>query len=102
VGQVGRTGGESADRLDQCARGQGVAIDPANLHTSFSALEAQMEAANVSMDYYGVIVSPGTRKVLLRRRSSRTDQSRPGQRSATRKARRKSPTQKRSPGAGTI
>jgi Phage capsid family len=43
---------------------QNVAIDPANLHGSFCALEAQIEAADVSMDSYGVIVSPGTRKIL--------------------------------------
>jgi hypothetical protein len=60
-----RTGGASTDRPRQCARvAQGVAIDPANLHGSFCAFEAQIEAANVSLDSYGVIVSPGTRKIL--------------------------------------
>jgi hypothetical protein len=43
---------------------QGVAIDPANLHPSFCAVEAQIEAADVNMTSYGVIVSPGTRKIL--------------------------------------
>jgi hypothetical protein len=42
---------------------QGVAIDPANLHPSFCAVEAQVEAANVSVDSYRVIVSPDTRKI---------------------------------------
>ena len=37
------------------------ATDP---HNSFCALEAQIEAADVSMDSYGVIVSPGTRQIL--------------------------------------
>ena len=43
---------------------QNVAIDLANLHPSFCAVEEQIETANVSMDCYGVIVSPGTRKIL--------------------------------------
>jgi hypothetical protein len=43
---------------------QGVAIDPANLHPSFCALETQIEAANVDMTNYGVIVSPGVRRIL--------------------------------------
>jgi hypothetical protein len=30
----------------------------------FCAIEEQVESANVSMDPYGVIVSPGTRKIL--------------------------------------
>jgi Phage capsid family len=41
---------------------QGVPIDAADLLGSFCALEAQIEAANVSLDSYGVIVSSGTRK----------------------------------------
>ena len=43
---------------------QNVAIDPANLLPSFCAVEAQIEAADVSMDSYGVIVSPAVRKIL--------------------------------------
>jgi len=43
---------------------QNLAIDPANLHGSFCAIEEQIENADVSMDSYGVIVSPGTRKIL--------------------------------------
>jgi hypothetical protein len=43
---------------------QGVAISATNPHSSFCTLEAQIEAANVSMDSYGVIVSPGTRQIL--------------------------------------
>jgi hypothetical protein len=43
---------------------QNVAIDPANLHPSFCKLEAQIEAADVSMDSYGVIVSPSTKQIL--------------------------------------
>jgi len=64
-----------ASYLDQCAIyggglinvpwvPQNVAIDLANLHPSFCAVEEQIETANVSMDCYGVIVSPGTRKIL--------------------------------------
>jgi len=33
---------------------QNVAIDPANLHPSFCAVEAQIEASNISLDSYGV------------------------------------------------
>jgi Phage capsid family len=43
---------------------QGVAIDSANLHPSFCAVEELVETANVSMDSYGVIVSPGTKQIL--------------------------------------
>ena len=43
---------------------QGVAIDPANLHPSFCAVAAQIEVADVDMTSYGVVVSPGTRKIL--------------------------------------
>jgi hypothetical protein len=43
---------------------QGVPIDSANLHGSFCALEEQIENANVSMDSYGVLVSPTTKKTL--------------------------------------
>lgn len=43
---------------------QGVPVDPADLHGSFCALEAQVEAANVSMDTYGVLVSPTTKQTL--------------------------------------
>jgi hypothetical protein len=39
---------------------QNVAIDSADRHGSFCAIEA----ADVSMDSYGVIVSPGVRKIL--------------------------------------
>jgi hypothetical protein len=51
---------------------QGVAIDAANPHSSFCALEGQIEAADVDMTNYGVIVSPGMRKIL------RSTQSLPG------------------------
>ena len=44
--------------------GANVAIDPASLHSSFCAVEEQIETANVDMTNYGVIVSPGTRKIL--------------------------------------
>ena len=40
------------------------AIDPANFHSSFCALEQQIENANVDMTSSGVIVLPGTRKTL--------------------------------------
>jgi hypothetical protein len=43
---------------------QGVAIDAVDPHSSFCALEAQIEAANVSMGSYVVIVSPQTRRTL--------------------------------------
>ena len=43
---------------------QGVPIDSADLHGSFCALEAQIEAADVSMDSYGVLVSPTTKQTL--------------------------------------
>jgi hypothetical protein len=36
----------------------------ADLHGSFVAIESQIEAANVSMDSYGVLVSPATKKIL--------------------------------------
>jgi hypothetical protein len=41
---------------------QNVAIDPADPYISFCAIEAQIEAINVSLDSYGVIVSPATRQ----------------------------------------
>jgi hypothetical protein len=41
-----------------------VAIDPAYPHSSFRVLEEQIESADVAMDFYGVMVSPGTRKIL--------------------------------------
>jgi hypothetical protein len=43
---------------------QNVVVDPANLHPSFCAVEAQIEAADVDMSSYGVIVSLQTRKIL--------------------------------------
>ena len=43
---------------------QNVAINSADSHGSFCAVEAQVEAANVDMTNYGVIVSPATRKIL--------------------------------------
>jgi hypothetical protein len=42
----------------------GVTIDPANLHPSFCAVEELVETTGVSMDSYGVIVSPDTKKIL--------------------------------------
>lgn len=36
---------------------QGVAVDPANLHPSFCAIEKLIEDANVNMDSYGVLTS---------------------------------------------
>jgi hypothetical protein len=41
-----------------------VAIDTATLHPSFCAVEALVEAADVSMDSYGVIVAPATKQLL--------------------------------------
>ena len=41
-----------------------MAIDPANRHGSFCALEQQIENANVDMTNYGVLVSPATKKIL--------------------------------------
>lgn len=41
-----------------------VAIDSADLHGSFCSLEALIEAANVDMTNYSVLVSPTTRKTL--------------------------------------
>jgi len=43
---------------------QNVAVDTADPHASFCALGQQIESSNVAMDFYGVIVSPGTRKIL--------------------------------------
>jgi hypothetical protein len=56
---------------------QGVAIDATDPHSSFCALEAQIETADVSMDSYGVIVSLQTRQTL------RTTPSFPGRSLAT-------------------
>jgi hypothetical protein len=41
---------------------QGVAINATDLHGSFCALEELIETADVSMDFYGVMVSPLTKK----------------------------------------
>jgi hypothetical protein len=43
---------------------QGVPIDSADLHSSFCALEQRIAAANVDMTNYGVIVSPGSKKIV--------------------------------------
>jgi hypothetical protein len=43
---------------------QDVAVDSANMHPSFCAVEALVEAADVSMDFDGVIVAPATRELL--------------------------------------
>jgi hypothetical protein len=42
----------------------GVAVDPADVHGSFCGVQEPVETANVSMDSYGAIVSPGTKKIL--------------------------------------
>jgi Phage capsid family len=68
---TGRTSNQPLGLLNCPGVVQGVAIDSANLHGSFCTVEAQIEAANVSMDSYGVIVSPATRE-LLRATSSFT------------------------------
>jgi hypothetical protein len=69
VGRISHFGrdGEPGNKRDchNVPRGsQGVTIDSANLHGSFCTVEAQIEAANVSMDSYGVIVSLTTRELL--------------------------------------
>jgi hypothetical protein len=71
---------------------QNNALNPSELHGSFCALEAQIENSDRLMDSYSVIVSPGDGKFCPRPRVSPVDQSRPGQRSAALKARRKLPT----------
>ena len=43
---------------------QNVAMNASDLHGSFCAVEKQIEAADVSLDSCGVIVSPATRKIL--------------------------------------
>jgi hypothetical protein len=43
---------------------QAFPIDVSDLHGSFCDLESTIEVADVSMDSYGVIVSPGVRKIL--------------------------------------
>jgi hypothetical protein len=43
---------------------QGVAVDPANLHPSFCAIEKLIEDANVNMDSYGVLTSTDSKRIL--------------------------------------
>jgi len=43
---------------------QGVVIDPGNLHPGFCAVVELVESSNISMDSYGVIVSPGSQQIL--------------------------------------
>ena len=43
---------------------QAFPIKVSDPHGSFCDLESTIEAANVSMDSYGVLVSPGVRKIL--------------------------------------
>lgn len=43
---------------------QALPITPPNFHASFVAIESQIEAANVDMTNYGVLVSPATKKIL--------------------------------------
>lgn len=61
---TGPTGNQPLGVLNAPGVAQAVPVDPANLHPSFCAVEAQIEAANVLMDSYGVIVSPATRELL--------------------------------------
>lgn len=43
---------------------QGFAIDPANLHPSFCAIEKLVEDANVDMTSYGVLTSTDSKRIL--------------------------------------
>jgi hypothetical protein len=43
---------------------QGAAIDPANLHPSFCAIEKLIEDANVDMSNYGVLCSTDSKRIL--------------------------------------
>jgi hypothetical protein len=52
---TGPTGNQPLGLTEIPGVAQGVAIDPANLHQSFCAVEQQIENADVSMDSYGVI-----------------------------------------------
>jgi hypothetical protein len=61
---TGPTGNQPLGLLNVPGVNMDVAIDTATLHPSFCAVEALIEAADVSMDSYGVIVSPATRELL--------------------------------------
>jgi hypothetical protein len=61
---TGLTGHQPTGLLNVPGVAQGVTIDPANLHGSFCAVEAQVETANVDMTNYGVIVAPATKQLL--------------------------------------
>ena len=61
---TGPTGNQPQGLLGMSGVSKDVPLDTANLYQSFCAVEAQIEAANVSMDSYGVIVAPATRELL--------------------------------------
>jgi hypothetical protein len=61
---TGAAGNQPLGLINVAGVHQGVAIDSANLHPSFCAVEELVETANVSMDSYGVIVSPGCKQIL--------------------------------------
>ena len=61
---TGPTGNQPLGLLNVPGVNMDVAIDTATLHPSFCAVEALVEAADVSMDSYGVIVAPATKQLL--------------------------------------
>jgi hypothetical protein len=61
---TGPTGNQPTGLINVSGVTQALPVDPANLHTSFVAIESQIEAANVDMTNYGVLVSPATKKTL--------------------------------------
>ena len=61
---AGPSGNQPTELVNVSGVVQGVPIDSADLHSSFCALEAQIEAADVDMGSYGVLVSPTTKQTL--------------------------------------
>jgi hypothetical protein len=60
----GATGNQPTGLLNLPGVTQGVVIDPADPHSSFCDLEQQIEDTNIEMDSYGVLLSPGVKKIL--------------------------------------
>ena len=61
---TGAAGNQPLGLINVAGVNQGVAIDPANLHPSFCAVEKLIEDANVSMDNYGVLCSTDSKRIL--------------------------------------
>ena len=61
---TGAAGNQPLGLINVAGVNQAVAIDPANLHPSFCAVEKLIEDANVDMTNYGVLTSIDSKRIL--------------------------------------